>query len=78
MNHYEYPNELYCIGCDLDVKTKIETVTETAIHESGKKISYEYKVAVCPNCGNVLCSRDKEFAFVNAIEHFKEGGVSNG
>ena len=78
MNNYEYPNVLYCIVCDLDVKPKIEIAKDTAEHESGQKISFEYKVAVCPNCGNVLCSRDKDFAFVKAIELFEKGGVSNG
>ena len=78
MNHYKYPDTLYCIACDRDVTPKIESMKDAADHESGHKVLYVYNVAVCPNCGNVLCSRDKDFAFVKAIEYFKEGGVSNG
>ena len=74
MTGYKYPKELYCIICDQDVKTKLDTITDFAEHESGKKISYKYVVAVCPNCGNVLCNRDKDFAFVKAIESKMKGG----
>ncbi len=75
MNRYEYPKELYCIQCDQDVGVRIEFRNESVMNDAGMTIDFDYTVAVCPNCGNVLCSRDKDFAFVQAIESFRKGGV---
>lgn len=61
---YEYPDVLYCDRCDKDVDIKI--VDREAVYTHGKEeIRVPYKAAVCPICGNTLCERDQEFAFVN-------------
>lgn len=61
---YEYPNVLYCDKCREDVETKL--VDRIAVYiRDGKEIPVTYKAAVCPVCGNTLCERDQDFAFVN-------------
>lgn len=69
MKPYEYPDELYCDKCRQYVTPKI--IDRTASYdnsETGKSIEVPYKAAVCPVCGNMLCERDQEFAFINAIK----------
>ena len=69
MKPYEYPDELYCDNCRQDVTPKI--IDRAAAYDNsatGKRIVVPYKAAVCPVCGNTLCERDQEFAFISAIK----------
>ncbi len=69
---YRYPDVLYCDKCRQDVDTKVVERTATyENHKTGKEYAVPYKAAVCPVCGNTLCERDMDFAFINAIT--KEG-----
>lgn len=61
---YEYPDVLYCDKCCADVEAKLVDRTATYIKD-GNEIHVAYKAAVCPVCGNTLCERDQDFAFVN-------------
>ncbi len=62
-DHYEYPTELFCIKCEADVAPVIEDRTEPFV-KGDEDINVPYKVALCPNCGNVLCDRDLSYAII--------------
>ena len=62
-DHYEYPDDLYCIQCDEDVKPAIEERTEQLLKD-GKDVILPYSAAVCPKCGSLLCDRDRDYAVV--------------
>ena len=67
MDEYVYPDELYCIKCDKDVEPVIESRTERLVRTICDKdvpVDASYKVALCPNCGDVLCDRDFDWAIV--------------
>ena len=61
MDAYEYPDVLYCDRCKKDVDVKIEERTESG-RGKDRAWSIKYIVAVCPECGNTLCARDRDFA----------------
>ena len=63
MDHYDYPDVLFCMKCDTDVTPKIEERTEPFIR-NGKDVEVPYKIAICPTCGEVLCDRDVDFAII--------------
>lgn len=68
LDPYEYPEELYCTRCGIDVKSKIVDATSTFTdNDTGEDLIVTYKAAVCPVCGDVLCDRDKNIAFINAL-----------
>ena len=65
---YSYPDELYCDQCHANVKVKIlERTAKYDDRETGRELTVHYKAAVCPVCGNTLCERDQEIAFVNMV-----------
>ncbi|MBR6029200.1 MAG: hypothetical protein IKP40_08910 [Clostridia bacterium] len=69
---YKYPDVLYCDKCRQDVDVRIVDRTTTyENHESGEVFTVPYKAAVCPACGNTLCERDQEYAFVNLASRWK-------
>lgn len=63
MDSYKYPDVLFCMKCDTDVEPKIEERTETMI-QNDEDVEVPYKVAVCPECGGLLCDRDVDFAIL--------------
>lgn len=71
---YRYPDVLYCDRCRRDVDVRI--VDRTADYENnatGEELRIPYKAAVCPECGNTLCERDQEYAFVRLASRRKGG-----
>lgn len=65
---YRYPEELYCAACDLDVPPTIERrdALVTPI-DGGPEIHFQYRAALCPHCLKLLCDRDYQYQFINAI-----------
>lgn len=60
---YKYPDELYCIRCDADVKPVLEDRVEE-MEQNGKPVKIPWKAAVCPVCGSLLCDRDLDFGIL--------------
>lgn len=72
---YRYPDVLYCDKCQADVDTSIEMRTaEYVNNDTGKCMLVPYRAAVCHVCGNTLCERDKEIAFVIHISKGRSDG----
>jgi hypothetical protein len=69
---YRYPDVLYCGKCRKDVDVQLDERTAVYTNnDTGEEMRVAYRAAVCPFCGNTLCERDMDFAFINAIT--KEG-----
>ena len=76
--HYDYPEILYCDHCRDDVESVVVDRVEPMIKD-GKEIEVPYKLAVCKNCGAMLCDRDlDEVILAMAREDGMYGGGSDG
>lgn len=77
---YEYPEILYCDQCKADVAVRLEPMVDFVRMLGGGELSFRWRAAVCPACGHVLCSRDRDIAYANATAAFglsQEGEQEN-
>lgn len=58
MRQYEYPEELFCGRCGKFVRPQLVIKTEQIVID-GIDGSADYTEADCPECGIMLCDRDK-------------------
>ena len=75
MDEYCYPEELYCIKCDADVRADIVTKSETITRDDGLAVTFEFSAAVCPECGDELCRRDYYAQLAKAVNENSVKGV---
>ena len=60
---YDYPPELFCMTCDASKAPILEDRVEDMI-QCGQPVKINWKAAVCPTCGSLLCDRDLDYAII--------------
>lgn len=60
---YEYPEDLYCIKCD-DYTTPVLEDRVEEMEQNGQPVKINWKAAVCPTCGSLLCDRDLDYGIL--------------
>ena len=69
---YEYPDKLYCIYCDKDVKPEIDDRIDKYEYDTGLKLEAPCKIAICPKCGKLLCEKDADYALLRLARFVDE------
>lgn len=74
---YEYPKELYCGRCKEIVSPALRDCRAEYTHPIKGDFTIRYKAAFCPVCGELLCERDQDIAFMEYLKGEEEHGKEN-
>lgn len=73
MTFYDHTLRCECCGADVDPEDLLlEPRTETYENDAGETITVPYRVAICPECDDVICSRELGYNLAKYMRRYLE------